>query len=139
MSDYNLRHAESLGKRMTKPELVKYIARILDEKSACEAAAQTTLVRLAEALDKFKRFEKIERAVEAVSRARNKEDPSAAVDDIADNCDAICDAIETRREWGAMPALERAVEDRNALLRRCGLTDSQWSAQGGASHTDFEI
>jgi len=34
--------------------------------------------------------------------------------------------------------LARAMEDRTAMLRRLGLTDAQWSSQGGACETDFE-
>lgn len=36
-------------------------------------------------------------------------------------------------------ALTCAVADRQALLARVGLTDAQWSAQGGYCHADVEV
>ena len=45
----------------------------------------------------------------------------------------------TERADNYEAALSNAIEDRNALLHRLGMTDFQWSCQGGACETDMEV
>lgn len=48
--------------------------------------------------------------------------------------------LEDEREvsYSLYSALRKVVDDRNALLKKLGLTDMQWSLMGGACANDFE-
>jgi predicted transcriptional regulator len=138
--DYHDRQAEHLVKRFTKAELIPTFARILrdytqridDLRVECSKHAEKCGVLN----DKLKEFEAIEGVLKMIGMRRSSVEQ--VFEDILDNCEKIIEACETG-EYAPTVALDLALEDRAALLRRLGLTDAQWSAQGGASYADFEF
>jgi len=69
--------------------------------------------------------------------------PTDVLGEILDNCEAIVEEVGGGRGAPSydevLGALDDALADREALLGRLGLTDAEWSAQGGACDADFNL
>ena len=64
--------------------------------------------------------------------------PAGVLCDLLDNADSIRDMVGGDSYYEMEAMLGNAICDREALLTKLGLTDSQWSMQGGACWADLE-
>lgn len=161
--------AERIVKRFKKVELVGYVARTTEARDEREKALQEQINKLDEenqALkSQLKNLKTIQDIVALVIQARTgasidgseqmtmlfaerhdgagneTSSPTSVLEDIIDNCEAVCEEIGGGHGAPSYleldSALELALEDRAALLKRLGLTDREWSMQGGASETEL--
>lgn len=166
-ADYIRSCVEAVAKR-TKPILAAYAVRELVKAEEKYDSATARCNALQEERDKLKlevaRLASIRTAVDAVLALKAKPIPSpnqltmllqseeldtgddkdlepaaAVLTELLDKSYEISDDYEGITPFQYEAALDAAFDDRAAMLKRLGLSEREWAAQGGASYTDFEI
>lgn len=144
IADYDKRAEEANARASKYHEEVERLKNEVRNLGTMRSAVATVLaVRGGLAMDNPQQLSLL-LGTEHVDMADDGEDSKAenVLSKLLDNCNEMIEAFggngaPTYDEL--VDALDVAIADRNELLKKFGLTEFQWSVQGGASFVDLEV
>lgn len=134
-----------IEKRATRSQSRAMLDKMAVEAQADAAAIDLLIATLEKIRDELDVDEDADLALEVSIAKENHGTVLSCIEDafgraVEDTDEAVTELEKQGKRSDELYArLVRARQDRNALLHRLGLTDGQWSAQGGACDADLEM